>query len=362
MSADDATPRVSLPAGEIDLLRRVLVREGETVPLTGLEVDLVRYLAGRPGVAVSRRELLDRVWGYGRGVRSRAVDNTVRRLRGKIEVDPTTPMILCTVHGHGYRWDPPAANPGDRTVTMTRPVTGGANEPGLVLRLVHHEDPVWVDAVHRIGPGTLALGRDSTSFGVGALADGRISRRHAELVYEGTELRLRDLQSRNGTLVNGQRVVEVVLTPGDVVEMGTVLLLVHLEPPHHEPPRHPVLIGRSAAWAEVIRQIARLSVTDDPVAVVGEPGTGRTLVARTLREASGSDRAPVWTASPGEARPAGCAVLTLPPLRARPSDILVLARHFAPADLSIGAELALRLLRDPWPGNVAQLREIVEGQ
>lgn len=348
--------QIGLATGELDLLRRVIRRDGEDVPLTGLEVDLVRYLAARPGVAVSRRELLAEVWGYGRGVRSRAVDNTVRRLRSKIEADPSDPQVLCTVHGHGYRWDAPEAT-GDATVTMTSRASAFKEGPVPVLALVHHDDPAWVGRRAVLSKEPLQLGREATAFGPGALADGRISRRHLELRVEGGAVLLRDLESRNGTFVNGHRVSQRELAPGDVVELGAVLLLFHLEPEAHEPPRHPVLVGRSAAWREVLGQVARLAVIDDPVVVVGEPGTGKHTVAEVL--ASSGDPERIRVAASSEGFPAGLAVLALPPLRTRRDDILPLARHFA-GPHPIGTDLALALLREPWPGNVAQLREVVE--
>ena len=59
---------------------------------------------------MSRDELLDRVWGYAAVSLTRTIDNTVRRLRVKIEVDPSRPRHLLTVHGHGYRFEPVRAS------------------------------------------------------------------------------------------------------------------------------------------------------------------------------------------------------------------------------------------------------------
>lgn len=71
--------------------------------LTTREVSLLRYLSTRMGADVSRDELHVEVWGYGVHTVSRAADDTVRRLRRKIEVNPKEPRHLLTVHGEGYR-------------------------------------------------------------------------------------------------------------------------------------------------------------------------------------------------------------------------------------------------------------------
>lgn len=88
---------------------RVLREDGSLLALSTREVALLRYLAARPGVEVSRETLLTEVWGYAGAVVSRAVDNTVARLRARIEADPAEPRHLLTAHGAGYRLDLGAA-------------------------------------------------------------------------------------------------------------------------------------------------------------------------------------------------------------------------------------------------------------
>ncbi len=88
----------------VDFERYVLVRDGEEHALTHLESELLRYLIGRRGEAVSRRELLDRVWGYDSYPSTRTVDTHVHALRRKLEPDPGAPRHLLTVHGIGYKF------------------------------------------------------------------------------------------------------------------------------------------------------------------------------------------------------------------------------------------------------------------
>lgn len=85
--------------------RHEVTRAGVALPLTGREFDLLRFLVANPGVAFTRAELLDKVWGWSFGDQS-TVTVHVRRLREKVEDDPTRPTRLTTVWGVGYRWEP----------------------------------------------------------------------------------------------------------------------------------------------------------------------------------------------------------------------------------------------------------------
>ncbi len=87
--------------------RRVKVL-GAWVTLTALEFALLAFLVRHPHQAFSREELLGRVWGYTFGDGS-TVTVHVRRLREKIEADPARPMLIATVWGVGYRFDPTPA-------------------------------------------------------------------------------------------------------------------------------------------------------------------------------------------------------------------------------------------------------------
>jgi DNA-binding response OmpR family regulator len=77
----------------------------QRLALTAREFDLLRFFLSNPGQAFSRDELLQRVWGWSFGDQS-TVTVHVRRLREKVETDPTHPVRLATVWGVGYRWEP----------------------------------------------------------------------------------------------------------------------------------------------------------------------------------------------------------------------------------------------------------------
>ena len=77
---------------------------GRRIDLSALEFRLLHYLGSHPGMVFSRNQLLDRVWGDDRSVTPRSVDVYVRRVREKIEPEPTDPTYIQTVHGVGYRF------------------------------------------------------------------------------------------------------------------------------------------------------------------------------------------------------------------------------------------------------------------
>jgi DNA-binding response OmpR family regulator len=77
---------------------------GQRLGLTAREFDLLQFLVANPGVAFSRDQLLQEVWGWSFGDQS-TVTVHVRRLREKVEQDPTHPARLVTVWGVGYRWE-----------------------------------------------------------------------------------------------------------------------------------------------------------------------------------------------------------------------------------------------------------------
>ena len=96
---------LSLPDGTVDLDRlEVHFHDGTRTPLTPLEADLLRYLAASAQRALSRDELLLRIWKLDpRHVQTRSVDMAVARLRRKLRDDADPPRLLLTVRGKGYK-------------------------------------------------------------------------------------------------------------------------------------------------------------------------------------------------------------------------------------------------------------------
>ena len=100
----NAVDHLALKSGVADLARReVRFDDGARDELTEREAELLRYLASNPGRAISREEILQRVWRIDpRGVETRTIDMHVKRLREKLRDDPSQPAVVLTVRGKGY--------------------------------------------------------------------------------------------------------------------------------------------------------------------------------------------------------------------------------------------------------------------
>jgi len=95
---------VTINGRTIDLTNLELRAGEETVRLTLMECNLLRFLIENEGRAVSRKEILEDVWGLQEDTDTRAIDNFIVRLRRYIEDEPNNPKFLRTVRGVGYRF------------------------------------------------------------------------------------------------------------------------------------------------------------------------------------------------------------------------------------------------------------------
>lgn len=99
----DATPRWLFGPLSIDVAGREVFLDGEPIPLTRTEFDILGALSSRPGVVWSRRQLIDAVWGDPWVGNDHLVDVHVGHLRRKLGDDPADPRFVYTVRGVGYR-------------------------------------------------------------------------------------------------------------------------------------------------------------------------------------------------------------------------------------------------------------------
>jgi DNA-binding response OmpR family regulator len=99
-----ATDRYTFAGKTIDFDTLELRVGDRTFPLTLMEANLLRFLIGREGKAVSRKSMLEEVWGVREDTDTRAIDNFIVRLRRYIEKEPGRPRHLVTVRGVGYRF------------------------------------------------------------------------------------------------------------------------------------------------------------------------------------------------------------------------------------------------------------------
>jgi two-component system, OmpR family, response regulator MtrA len=104
---DEPAPEV-LEVGDltIDVAGHSVRRDGQVIPLTPLEFDLLVALARKPWQVFTREVLLEQVWGYRHAADTRLVNVHVQRLRSKVERDPERPEIVVTVRGVGYKAGP----------------------------------------------------------------------------------------------------------------------------------------------------------------------------------------------------------------------------------------------------------------
>jgi DNA-binding response OmpR family regulator len=105
-TAGEGTAPLEFGELAVDPARREVTRAGEVIHTTRKEFDLLFMLASNPGRVFTRAELVESVWGYVWTGDTETVTVHVRRLRAKIEDDPSQPRRLVTVHGVGYRFDP----------------------------------------------------------------------------------------------------------------------------------------------------------------------------------------------------------------------------------------------------------------
>ncbi len=94
---------ISLPF-KIDTYSRKFYKNDEEIELTPTEYAIAKLFLEQPGRAFKRDEILNMVWGYDFIGDSKIVDVNIRRLRAKIEEDPSNPTYIETVWGIGYRW------------------------------------------------------------------------------------------------------------------------------------------------------------------------------------------------------------------------------------------------------------------
>jgi two-component system KDP operon response regulator KdpE len=101
---DDERPVVRVGGLEIDLPKRLVTRDGTALHLTPTEFALVEQFVTNPGKLLTHRFLLQKVWGDGYAEESHYLRVYVAGLRKKLERDPSSPSLILTEPGVGYRW------------------------------------------------------------------------------------------------------------------------------------------------------------------------------------------------------------------------------------------------------------------
>lgn len=102
--AQPESAEISMGKFKLNLRRRMFYKDGELVELTHTEYQIIEHLFNNPGVTINRNDILEKVWGGAYVGDDKIVDVNIRRLRVKIEADPSSPEHLTTVWGIGYKW------------------------------------------------------------------------------------------------------------------------------------------------------------------------------------------------------------------------------------------------------------------
>ena len=106
-------PKVAVPVSDditlgeftLNLRRRTLLKNGVNIELTQVEFQMIEYFFNNPDVALDRTDILNKVWGSNYFGEEKIVDVNIRRLRMKVEDNPSDPKRLVTVWGMGYKWN-----------------------------------------------------------------------------------------------------------------------------------------------------------------------------------------------------------------------------------------------------------------
>jgi len=98
-------PTVESGSVRIDIERHVVSVRGENISMPLKEFDLLEFLVRNSGRVLTRSQLIDRVWGADYVGDTKTLDVHIKRLRAKIEIDPSNPIHIHTVRGLGYKFD-----------------------------------------------------------------------------------------------------------------------------------------------------------------------------------------------------------------------------------------------------------------
>ena len=207
---------VRLADGYVDLDAREVVRGGAATRLTPTDHKLLSYLVERSGQVVEAAALLRDVWGYREGVETRAVHHAIRRLRVKIEPDPSEPAHLTTVFGVGVQWLP-LADVND----------GSSPKPGTAPRAAPSSDDAFIGREAALGQVLEALKgpqRLGTITGPGGIGKTRLAMEVArrwggELLW----LSLVGVEARDAFLERVAVHLEIALHRDPAAEIGAAL-------------------------------------------------------------------------------------------------------------------------------------------
>jgi len=197
---------------------RVVSRAGSPVELSPKAFELLELLIGSRPRVLPKQEIHERLW-TGVFVSDASLSNLVAELRAALHDDAQKPTIVKTVHRFGYGF---VAEPEPEP--EPEPEARARGTPKLVPPILHKLR--WELREIELATGETFFGRDKS---VVWIDDPSVSRRHARIVVDGDRATIRDLGSKNGTIVNGALVDgERDLTDGDEIQIGRACMTFHV--------------------------------------------------------------------------------------------------------------------------------------
>ncbi len=157
----------------------------------------------------------------------------------------------------------------------------------------------------RIEIGVIPLSIGSDAAAQVCVSDPHVSRRHAEIVSTGETVVLRDLQSRNGTFVDGIAVKEVILHGAATIRVGgtTIRFETEAQRPATGPKRMGDAVGSSPEMQSIFELLGRLAPSDLTITLLGETGVGKDVLACAVHDASARRSGPFIVFDCGAATP-----------------------------------------------------------
>jgi len=192
---------------EFDSRRRLLLRHGRATPLSPKAFQLLELLLDRRPEAVAKAQLLESLWPD-TFVSDASIHNLVAEVRAALGDTPRATRFIRTVPRYGYSFcgevkSAPTVGPSRRP------------RPGARIVLGPREWPLSE------GPNLVGRDRDCAI----CIASATVSRHHLRIVVTRDETTVEDLESKNGTHVNGQRVAQrVTLKDGDQIQAGSLTM------------------------------------------------------------------------------------------------------------------------------------------
>jgi len=206
-AAHDGDSRLRVGAWIVEPESNVIRQESAEVRLEPRVMNLLVFLASRPGLVTSKDQIVDAVW-EGAFISESALTRTVADLRKALGDDARSPRYVETISKRGYR--------------LVADVAGGS--PAVVFDERSRFSLVWNGRAFPLSSREFLLGRDPHC--TMCLSSGNVSRRHARIVSTGQGATIEDLGSRNGTRVNGTRITAPrLLADGDEIRIGAETLV-----------------------------------------------------------------------------------------------------------------------------------------